>query len=215
MGEHLSALALDTLAAELPVDLPTSGHVATCAACRSKLEALKAERAAVMQAPRFKTLLAQLEPAAPPRRTLPRWAPVLLAMAAALLVIVGTRLLPKEDDTILKGHQTVELLKGDGPVVTARVGDRLELAVGGAGKKDVAVFAVDEKKEVSVLVASRPLAAGPRVRLSLLEVTAGSLTVFACFSDHPLPMDSLRAEILASAASPPEGCVTTKLEVLP
>lgn len=68
MGEHASALALDSLAAELPVDLPTSSHVATCGVCRAKLEALKAERAALIQTPAFNALLGQLQPAPPERR---------------------------------------------------------------------------------------------------------------------------------------------------
>lgn len=222
MGEHASALTLDSLAADLPVDLPTSSHVATCGVCRAKLEELKTERAALMQTPRFNALLEKLQPPVQ-KKTMPRWAPVVLALAAALLLIVGTRFLPADDGTLLKGQQTIELLKdGASPVTRARVGDKLSLAVGGAGQKAVAAFAVDEKGEVALLLPSTPIAAGARVTVgSVLEVTPGSLVVFGCFGDHPLPVDTLRAEIFSrlgktplEAAAPP-GCVKTKLEVLP
>ncbi len=226
MAEHLSALALDTLAADLPVDLPASSHVATCGSCRAKLDALKAERAATMEGPRFKALLTKLEPqAAAPR---PRWVPVLLAIAAALLVLAGSRFLfPKQDDTILKGRQTIELLKnGDTPVTQAHVGDKLSIAVGGAGKHAVAAFTVAETGEVLELLPSTPIAAGARVQVGkTFEVTPGGrLAVFACFGDHPLAMDALKAELFKQAlrpkktpldALPPEGCAKTSLEVLP
>ena len=227
MAEHLSPLALDTLAAGLTVEPAASSHLAGCAECRVRLEALKAERAALLQAPRFKALLTQLEPKAAAPRTLPRWAPVLIALAAALLVVVGTRFLPRDDGTTLKGQQTVELLKdGQTPVTQAHVGDKLTIAVGGAGQRAVAAFTVDDRGEVLELLPSTPIAAGAQVPVGkVFEVTpGGALAVFACFGDHPLPVASLRSEIFRYAmrpkktpldAEPPPGCAKTRLEVLP
>ncbi len=223
MGEHLSALALDALAAELPVDLPTSSHVATCAVCRTRLEALKAERAALMQGPAVHALFEKLALPMAQKKTLPRWAPVLFALAAGLWVLVGTRFLPKHNQTLLKGQPTVELLSGNTSVSSAHVGDKLWLAVGGAGHSAVGVFTVDDQAEVSQLLASTKIGSGARVPVGKgFEVTAGSLAVIACFGEHPLAMDVLRAELSSRVARAgktplevlaPDGCVKAKLEV--
>jgi membrane protein implicated in regulation of membrane protease activity len=226
MADHLSPLALDTLAAGLPVDLPASSHVASCGLCRLKLDALKAERAATMEEPRFKALLTMLEPQA--ATSSPRWVPVLFAIAAGLLVVAGSRfLIAKPDDTILKGQQTIELLKnGDTPVTQAHVGDKLSIAVGGAGQRAVAAFTLAETGEVLELLPSTPIAPGARVQVGkTFEVTPGGpLAVFACFGDHPLSMDALKFELFKQAmrpkktpldALPPAGCAKTSLEVLP
>ncbi len=205
MGEHLSALALDTLAADLPSDLPTSGHLASCAACRAKLDALKTERAAFMQRPEFNARLAAI---GKPGATAPRMngaLGALLAIAAAAVFVFF--LFQRTEDVILKGSPTVELLDASGaPVTRAHVGDRLTLAVGGARKNSVAVFAVDDAGKVATLVAQTPLAAGARVPIgSAFEVTSGSMVVYACFGSA-VPETAI-------ATSP--DCAKTKLEVLP
>jgi hypothetical protein len=58
MSEHLSALALDTLAAELPHE--GAAHLSTCADCRSRLEALKARHQQIAGMPEFTARLAAI-----------------------------------------------------------------------------------------------------------------------------------------------------------
>jgi hypothetical protein len=227
MADHLSALTLDTLAAGLAVDLASSSHLAACADCRAKLDALKSERSALMQEPRFSALRDTLQPTAPVKKGLPRWAPFALAIAAALLVVAGTRFLPTSDGTILKGQQTIELLKdGTTPVTQAHVGEKLSIAVGGAGERAVAAFTLDDRGEVVVLLPSTPIAPGARVPVgNPFEVTPGeAVSIYACFGDHPLKVEALRSELFAQGlrekktprdAPPPANCAKTQLEVLP
>lgn len=224
MADHVSSLQLDTLAAGLPVDAAVPAHVQSCAECQAKLDAAKAARAAVLRSPQFEATLAKLQPA--PVQQRPRWLAPVLAFAAALLVLViGSRFVRPADDTLLKGAQTVELLRDGAPVTQAKVGEKLTLAVGAGGQSAVAVFTLDGKGEVEVLLPSTPVAKGARVPVgNQLEVTAGSLAVFACFGADPLKTDALRAEVFARAvdakanpldAKPPDGCAKARLEVLP
>ena len=234
MAEHVSALALDSLAGGLPVEPSTSTHVAGCAVCSAKLEALKAERAALILTPQFSALMTKLAavgpsiaaPAAAPAKKFPRWAPVLLALAAALLLLVGPQLFPRDDGTILKGAQTVELLDSNGKAVTsAHLGDRLALAVGGAGAGGVVVFGIDDRGDVVVLVTPMAIPRGARVPTGkIFEVTPGSFTVVACFGTHPVPVDALKSQLFRRGSQkeksprdvvPPDGCAKTTLEVLP
>ena len=79
--------------------------------------------------------------------------------------------------------------------------------------------------KVAVLLPSTALAKGARVPIgSAFEVTPGSLAVFACFSDHPLPVDILQSQIFNRGvqaktapreAEPPDGCAKASLEVVP
>ena len=213
MGEHATALQLDTLAAGLPIDAAVPAHVAGCPACQAKLEAVKSERAAVLRSPQFDVTLNRLQPTAPPQRR--PWGAVLGTAAVLLLLVLGGRFLFPSDGTILKGAATVELLKDGTPVTQAKVGDRLTLAVGGSGAPAVAVFTRDAKGAVEVLVPWAPLGPGARVPVgSALEVTPGSLTVVACFGKPPIDAEALKGQ-LAGDAKPADGCVTTQLEVLP
>lgn len=206
MSDHASALQLDTLAAGLPLDAAVPAHVAGCAACQAKLEALKAERAAVMRAPQFAATLGRLQPAPSSQRR--PWGLVLAFAAMALLLVLGGRfLVPSDDGTLLKGAATVELLKDGAPVTQAKIGDKLTLAVGAAGAPTVAVFTKDGKGQVDVLLPPTPVGKGTRVPVGqVLEVTDGALTVFACFGADLNP-DALKAKL--------DGCAQTRLEVVP
>ncbi len=209
MGEHATALQLDTLAAGLPLDAAVPAHIAGCAACQAKLDAVKAERAAVERSPQFEATLKKLQPPAEPA---PRRRPLGLALAIAavlLLLVVGGRFLfPRDDGTILKGGPTVELLKDGAPVTQAKVGDRLTLAVGAAGASTVAVYARDRKGRVDVLIRPQPVEPGTRVPVgNVLEVTAGSIDVFACFGPTRQDVAAMKTQL--------DFCAKTRLEVVP
>jgi hypothetical protein len=231
--QHLSPLVLDTVAAGLPYADSARVHLGSCESCRGRLEAVKSERAATMQSSRFAAGLRRASPSPVPRL---RWAPKVagFAIAACLSLIIGSRLVSKhEEGGRLKGQVTVEVLQGDStPVGTAKVGDQVSLAVGGAGFSQVAVFAISADGAVTLLESSMPLAPGARVPVGkLFEVTPGSLLLFACFDDRPLPIDALREQLTegavrqlkqsGSALETPApslehgACARTRLEVAP
>ena len=230
MVDHLSPLVFDTVAAGLPYADTARVHLESCDTCRSRLGAVKIERASTMMSARFASGLQRVAP--PPVRRMPRWTtPVVgLALAASLVAIVGYRFsTPASDGTLLKGAVSVELLKdGTTPVTQARVGDKLVLAVGGAGYSQVAVFAVSEKGEASVLFGWAPVAAGARVPVGKgFEVTPGSSAVFACFDNQPEAVDATLARFTLSTRDSRPGldtpppklphgtCAKTRLEVVP
>ncbi len=231
MVEHLSALVFDTVAAGLPFAETARTHLDGCADCRARLDAVKNERASLMNSARFAAGLQKVAP--PPVRKVPSWTtPIIgLALAASLVAIVGYRTFASQTDTtLLKGAVSVELLKdGATPVTQAKVGDRLALVVGGAGYAQAAVFVVSLKGVVTPLSAWAPVAAGARVPVgSGFDVTAGSFAVIACFDNRPESTDATLAALtnavnLKEAASldvaapklPHGVCAKTRLEVVP
>lgn len=236
MTDHLSALVFDTVAAGLPFADTARVHLESCDQCRTKLEAVKNERASTLMSARFAAGLQRITP--PPVRRAPAWAkPVIgLALAASLVLIVGYRFLSGVSGlTLLKGIPTVELLKdGATPITQAHVGDKVALAVGGAGYAQVAVVAISAQGAPSVLSPWAPVAGGARILVGKgFEVTPGSIAVFACFDDHPIPLESMVELVMLSVAqtmnlqeplSPleapgpavPHGvCAKTRLDVIP
>src|SRR4051812_9187164 len=101
MADHLSALALDTAAAGLPLSQEQRAHLDACAECRAKVAALQTQAAQVLEHPRMAEVLRR--PAEV--RTLPRWAPAAIsaALAATLLIVAGAQLFRPDDGTLLKG----------------------------------------------------------------------------------------------------------------
>lgn len=177
MSEHLSPLQLDELAAGLA---PAPPHLAECPACTDRLAKLQAQNAAFLARPEAKAQLEGLAPA-PPRRSVVRWLALAAPLAAGLALFLAWPEQPREDR--LKGSPTVVLLDEQGVVVTrAKVGQKLTLAVGGAGFPRVLVYAVDAQGARTQLYAGE-LAAGARVPLMQLEVTPGTVDVFAEFKD--------------------------------
>lgn len=196
MTEHLSSLQLDELAAGLAPEPP---HLADCAECRARLDALRAARAAFAQHPDAARVLWRLTDAPAPiplprRRLMPLVAAGALALAAGLVLILQQ---PFDDETPrLKGAPTVELLDETGaPVTRAKVGQSLTLAVGGAGAQYAAVFAEEPGGARTLLwpqagATLAPLEPGARVRLRQLEVTPGAVTVRARFGETPAALDA-------------------------
>ncbi|MDP1921651.1 MAG: zf-HC2 domain-containing protein [Myxococcales bacterium] len=208
MSEHLSPLALDELAVGDPNDA-AKAHLDGCASCRLKLDAVKAAALQVRSMPGFEQTFAALDTERPavappkkPRRLWPALVAVAVPLAAALVFLVMS---PRDDGSRLKGAPTVELLLKDQPVTTARPGDTVTLAVGGAGKTHVLVLAVDASGVVSRLwpqePQSAPIGAGARVSLSpSFDVTPGSLVLVGFFTDASQPAAPVLSAVEAQIA---------------
>ena len=90
-------------------------------------------------------------------------------------------------------------------MTTARPGDTVTLAVGGAGKSHVLVLAVDASGAVSRLwpqePQSAPIGAGARVSLSpSFDVTPGSLMLVGFFTDASQPAAPVLSAVEAQVA---------------
>jgi hypothetical protein len=175
MNEHLSALQLDEIVAGLN---PAPLHLAGCAECSQRVEALKKESAAFLARPEARAQLERLSPA-PQRRSFLRVLAIAVPLAAGLALFFAWPR-PGVEDRI-KGAPTIALLDEAGNAVThAAPGRKLTLAVGAAGFPRVTVTAVDASGKIDALY-SGPVAAGARVPLMQLEVTPGDVTVTAVF----------------------------------
>lgn len=183
MSEHLSSLQLDEIAA----GLSSSDHLDDCAACSARLTKLKTQNAAFMAMPRAIDQQKTLMPAK--RRTLLWLAP---AMAAALALGIFVQ----RDDASdrIKGSASMVLLDVKGDAVTeATPGQKLTLAVGGAGAKSVKVIALDTDGKKDTIF-SGPISTGARVPLMELEVTPGDVTLNAEFDDGATAQVHLRVK---------------------
>lgn len=210
MSEHLSPLALDELAVGDPNEAARQ-HLDGCPACRARLDELKKAASELSTMPAFERTLAALDTARPPARrgvepVRRRW-PALLAvavpLAAALVFVVVSA---RHDEVRLKGAPTLELLRAERPVTSARPGETVTLAVGGAGSTHALVFAIDAEGTVSRLwpsgAAAAPIDPGARVRLSpSFEVTPGSLELVAFFTSAPQPAEPVMAELRRQLAA--------------
>ena len=155
-----------------------------------------------------------------------------LPLAAALAVLF---LLPRTDEPRLKGVATVELLSATGrPLNKAAPGERVSLAVGGAGHTHAVVFSIDAAGELVQVWPAGPqtsaIPPGARAKLEPpLEVTPGSVSLIAFFTDGALPVAPLSEALERQLASevqaghspldvaPPPGLVAARvrLEVAP
>jgi hypothetical protein len=203
MGEHLSALALDEVAAGT-VNPQADAHLRECGECRRRLDAVTSSSSAISAMPAFEARLRDLEstlPAAPPSRWR-RVALVAVPLAAALVLLV---VLGRPDDgTRLKGAPTVELLLDGQPVSQAREGTRLDLAVGGAGATHAVILGVEASGAVVLLWPEGDGAAAiePGARTLVgkrFVVTSGDLLVVAFFSTTAQPIAPIRDAVQKAA----------------
>jgi hypothetical protein len=131
-----------------------------------------------------------------------------LALAAGLALWVTTSAKPA-DDTRLKGTPEVALLSRDGsPVTRASPGQSLDLALGGAGRRYAAVFALDAHGATSLLFPGTgavmgPLRGGARELVAHLDVTPGDVLLLGFFADEPQPLEPLQAALRAAVAASP------------
>jgi len=219
MVDHLSDLALDELAAGLREGASATAHVDTCVRCRDRLAEFQRAHADARRAPRFETTFARIEATATKRKR-GRWslfAALPVAAAAMLALVMFAR--PDAPTVRLKGAAELVVLRASGTerIESATPGEQVQLAVGAAGHPYAVVLAVEETGEVSVLWpqgadTSARVPPGAEVKLSpTFEVTEGSITLHALFSEEPLAISpeqqALRqaiAEAMASGRSPLE-----------
>ncbi len=201
MADHLSALALDEVSAGLTPAAGAQEHLKECAECVARLEALRVSRAAVLSSPEARRRLEALRStaaASPAPASIGRRWRLATAVAAPLAAAGLVLALWQPGDERLKGVASLELLSSGGaPVKEARVGQHVTLAVGGAGYRRAAVLAVDGAGRVSRVwpaagTTTAPIARGARVPLEPgFEVTPGSVTLYAFFSDEPIDLGLL------------------------
>jgi hypothetical protein len=181
-----------------------------CAHCSGRLDAFTAARRSSAAAPGYRHTLAALQQ--PPRRT-PFWRrwQIALPLAASLAAAGAFLLAPRATDRI-KGAPSLELVReGTGEVVAGpvRPGDKLALAVGAAGARQLLVMAVGDDGSIAKLwpvgrQASGPAREGAAARLSPpFVVTPGSATLFAFFFASPVasaPVEQALRDAVAAAA---------------
>lgn len=204
MSSHLSSLVIDELAAGLE-NRDAAAHLAACAECQQRLATVKQNHEAISALPAFQQRLeaVKLEAGAPGRRPWLRVVSIALPLTAALALFVFW---PRGDDVLLKGVPTVELLSNDVPVVVAKPGDRVTLAVGGAGATHAVVFGIDASGDVTKLWPAggdaAAIAPGARVPLDVsFEVTPGDLLLLGFFSNAPQPTDPIRQALERTVAA--------------
>lgn len=204
MNSHLSALVIDELAAGLE-NREATEHLSTCAECQQRLATVKQKHEAISALPAFQQRLeaVKLEASAPARRPWLRVVSIALPLAAALALFVFW---PRGDDVLLKGTPTVELLSNEVPVVVAKPGDRVALAVGGAGATHAVIFGVEASGTVTKLWPAggdaAAIAPGARVPLDVsFEVTPGDLVILGFFSAAPQPTDPIREALERAVAA--------------
>lgn len=207
MTDHLSAFQLDEQATGSAID----PHLASCAECTAKLEALKKRNAAFLARGDARSLEAKLieKHVAPPPSRVSRAVLMLAPLAAAVLLFVvwpKSEVSDPVDGDRVKGAPLVMLLDAKGATTTsAVVGDELTLAVrfSGTEARKVTVTAVDASGKREELWTGSVLP-NERAVISKLKVTPGSVEVIADFA--PPASQSLRVGVAHDVAS-------TKLEV--
>ena len=211
MAEHLSWLEVDEVVAGLA---PEPAHLAGCERCRGRLAGARAARQEVLGSPEFTRRLTAVQTGRAPRGEarglgglFRAWAPVL---GAALSLGVVLLLSPGSPGERLKGGALIEVRRDPtGEKLTvARVGDRVALALGGAGHRYGLVLALDASGQVVQLWPAQPgsgeVPPGAAVPLSPgFEVTAGSARLWAFFSDVPLGSGPARRALIEAAAQGP------------
>jgi hypothetical protein len=215
----LSDFALDRLVTDEPDATSERAHVAGCAACAARLDALRREADAFRADARLPPLVARTEQAvasvsSPRRRRIRRWASasVTALAAAAALLLLWTRPPPPElrakgglqlDVFCKRPSGRVEQLLLSG---SAAAGDALRFAVATPLDGFVAVLSVDAAGAVSSYApdapALAPIAAGPSRALDgsvELDETVGRERLIALVCKERLPtarvVEAVRAEL--------------------
>lgn len=217
MTDHLSSLALDEAAVELPLEDSARAHLDGCGQCQAALAERRALNARLLADPRAQALKARLlggapasspAPAAARARPARRWVLAAVPLAAALAVFLTVALRrPDGGGDRVKGAPTVELMQDGRPVRRAPVGARLRVAIGAAGHGFAAVLAVDPASGAlePLWPAAGAMAAAPTgARTPVgpeLEVTPGDTRVVAVFADTA----ASAADAKAAAASQVHG----------
>ena len=204
MADHLSSLQLDEAVAGLTTDPAVSAHLAQCAECASRVEQLAGSGAALLKKPEPARQLNALLAHRPKRRWPLVAAAALVPLAATLLVFVSW----KPDGDRLKGATSLEVLSDSGVrIEEARVGQHVTLAVGGGGYRYAAIIAVPPSGKMTRVwpptgAFTGPIGPGARVRLEPgFEVTPGSVTLYAFFTDEPVKVAFFLAGLEAGFAN--------------
>ena len=204
MSAHLSALSLEEAVASLPLSPEAQAHLAGCTDCSMKVGVLRAENDKLLAAPRATATLNKLVAAhgAKPKSPM-RWiVPIFSAVAASVLVLAVVPRLLGPDENRLKGNTVgVYVVQEDQHVDVASVGDKVSVVVSTGTRLHVALFAVDGAGEVSRLWPTEGTRTGALDKAGIatlardFEVTAGSVELFAAFSDEPTDLQVLEAEL--------------------
>jgi hypothetical protein len=193
MGEHLSDLVLDELS--LNPEASGAAHAQECPSCRDRLQELSRQRARIAQLPGFEHTFTRVAAGRRERARRPRRWAWIAALAGAAALVAALPLLPGRTQVRLKGAPAQGALlrleavgaRAEGPLLP---GDRVKLVIGPARQRWAVVVSVDEKGQVSQLWpagggSSGAVEPGKGVE-TFFEVTPGSATVWAFFSDEPL-----------------------------
>lgn len=212
---HLTALALDEAASGLPLEAEDAQHLEGCGVCRERVTTLTQANRAILSQATAAHLLKKFTDApgapttaltTPTRSRTRRWG---LLVAAALPLAAGLAMwlapTQKPDDGLtFKGAVSLELLNTrEIPTTRAHPDDELTLAVGAAGHRFGAVFAIDENGSITPLYPKRgdtmgPLLGTARQKLDHLTVTPGNTLVIAFFADTARPLSELHDQLHAS-----------------
>ncbi|MBS2024995.1 MAG: hypothetical protein JST92_21560 [Deltaproteobacteria bacterium] len=192
---HLSRLDLDRLVLA-PQGVPgeITAHLASCAACRERLEASQSEKARVAADPGFEATFKRLPKESPaPRRRLWTLAAAVGSIAALGVAWVTLTTAPREGDRRLKGSASILLVDADGREVrTPHVGQPLELRVHVGPHQAALVLAFADGAPPALLWPAHGDESGvldPDARVTVpLRVTPGSVRVLAVFSAHPVKL---------------------------
>lgn len=202
---HPGSLTLRRYLAEEALDAATVAHLKTCGDCAKKLEALRDEQRAFEKELPFERFAAGVEKAARAKASPPprRWAPVLAALAAGLVVLVGVGLLQRPDESTnrIKGGPSVEfVVNGPGGQRTAdelehlAAGERLRIGV--TGHRHVLALSVDDAGEVSMMYAETVTGAGQTWLPDSIEFTgSGREHVVVLLSDQPISLHDARRKL--------------------
>jgi hypothetical protein len=190
MSEHVSDLALDR---HLAGETPAPEHLAGCAECTTRLEALRAERAGFAALPEIPFLAARTEAAA--KRS--RWLGV-GAAGAALAAAVLLALLPRGEEVRTKGGDDLQIVvrRHDGAVEHLASGDRvapgeaIRFVVDPVGERHVSIIGIDS---AGVVTSYAEATVGAREALPgsiVLDETLGPERVVALFCNEPLDAEA-------------------------
>lgn len=209
---HPSLTALRRAFALEKLEPADQAHLETCAACRARLDELRAEQRRFEEAVPFERFAAGVERAARDARPAQRPARLnlraTLALAAGLALLVGSQRLaqPPQPANHLKGGAGVELVVSTGSNGAQRVatllgpealapGERVRVGVSPAGFRYVVVLSIDAGGTVTPVYAaaghSLPLSGRtPEFLPDSLEFTGAGLEhVVVVLSERPLDVD--------------------------